>query len=129
MVVRPHEVLTESAGQRYWNRHAQNYDRSMRLFGGPMPRVSALIEASVAGAGDVLEVAAGTGLLTTRIAPRVGRLVATDYAQAMVERVERRAHEAGLRNVEVTRADLYALPFAERSFDVVVAGNVLHLVP
>lgn len=77
----------------------------------------------------VLEVAAGTGLLTTAIAPVVGELVATDYAAAMVQQLETRVRDAQLANVSCEQADIYALRFEAATFDAVVAANVLHLVP
>ncbi|HVS13892.1 MAG TPA: methyltransferase domain-containing protein [Thermoanaerobaculia bacterium] len=113
----------------FWDRHASHYDRSMKLLGGPFPRMLELVGDSVAGAGHVLEVAAGTGLVTAAVAPRVGRLVATDYAEAMLDVLRRRVEEAGFANVVCERADLYALAFPPASFDAVVACNVLHLVP
>jgi phosphatidylethanolamine/phosphatidyl-N-methylethanolamine N-methyltransferase len=81
------------------------------------------------GRERVLEVAAGTGLVTTAIAGVVGRLIATDYALAMVQQLESRVRAAGLSNVTCEQADLYALRFEDGSFDLVVAANVLHLVP
>ena len=42
-----------SAGQRYWERHAKNYDRSMALLGRPMGRVVDLTREAVAGAGCI----------------------------------------------------------------------------
>jgi phosphatidylethanolamine/phosphatidyl-N-methylethanolamine N-methyltransferase len=115
--------------QEYWERLAKKYDQSMRLLGGPMPRMLALTADAVAGCESVLEVAAGTGLVTTAIAPRVQKLVATDYAQAMVDMLAKRVADNGLANVECKRADVYALPFERGTFDAVVAANVLHLVP
>ncbi len=113
----------------YWDRHAVNYDRSMWLFGRAFPRLIALVGEGVAGSGRVLEVAAGTGLVTVELARRAGEVVATDYAEGMVAALERRVMAAGLRNVRCEQADLYALRFEPDSFDAVVAANVLHLVP
>ena len=81
------------------------------------------------GSARVLEVAAGTGLITTAIAPVVGELVATDYATAMMQQLETHVRDAGLRNVQCEQADIYALRFEPASFDAVFAANVLHLVP
>lgn len=115
--------------QGYWERHATNYDRSMLLLGRPMPRMLELTAQAVSGCESVLEVAAGTGLVTTAIAPHVNRLTATDYADAMIARLRGRVAEAGLSNVTCERADVYALSYPAGSFDAVVAANVLHLVP
>ena len=116
-------------GRGYWERHAKRYDRSTRLLSRPVPRMLELSVDAVKGRARVLEVAAGTGLVTTAIAPVVGELVATDYAEAMVAQLEARVREAGPVNVACEPADLYVLRFNPESFDAVVAANVLHLVP
>ena len=115
--------------REFWEKHAANYDRSLKLFGGPFPRMLGLVGESVAGAATVLEVAAGTGLVTTTIAPRVQHLVATDYAEAMVAALRKRVGESGLPNVACEHADVYSLAYPPGTFDAVVACNVLHLVP
>ena len=113
----------------YWERNASRYDASARLIGRPLPRMLELVADAVDGADRVLEVAAGTGIVTTALAGRAKQVVATDYAAAMVEVLERRVRCEGLENVRCEQADLYALPFDEASFGAVVAANVLHLVP
>lgn len=113
----------------YWNRHALNYDRSMALLGKPLPRMLELVAEAVRGKERVLEVAAGTGIVTAILAHAAREVVATDYAGAMVERLQQRIHNEALQNVSAEQADLYALRFEAHTFDVVVAANVLHLVP
>ncbi|MEJ7733380.1 MAG: class I SAM-dependent methyltransferase [Polyangiaceae bacterium] len=122
-------MTTAEPGRGYWERHADNYDRSMRVLGGPLPRMLELTVRAVQGSERVLEVAAGTGLVTAAVAPVVGQLVATDYADAMVASVQRRVAALGLENVRCERADVYALAYEDGAFDAVIAANVLHLVP
>lgn len=116
-------------GRGYWERHAKRYDRSTRFLSRPVPRMLELVVEAASGKARVLEVAAGTGLITTAVAPVVGELIATDYAAEMVKQLETRVHEAGLSNVRCEQADLYELRFDAASFDAVFAANVLHLVP
>lgn len=114
----------------YWERHARNYDASLRwVLGRPLPRMLELASQAVRGKGRVLEVAAGTGIVTSAIAQTCEAVVATDYASAMVDALERRVRDAGLGNVTYQQADIYALPYKTGEFDAVVAANVLHLVP
>lgn len=122
-------TVTEDPGRAYWERHAKRYDKSTRFLSRPVPRMLALAVEAARGKARVLEVAAGTGLITTAIAPVVGELIATDYASEMVKQLEARVRDAGLRNVTSEQADLYGLRFADGSFDAVFAANVLHLVP
>jgi ubiquinone/menaquinone biosynthesis C-methylase UbiE len=69
--------------------------------------------------GDVLETAAGTGVLTRAITSRLAahaHIVATDLNQPMLD------HAMALSNddrIEWRQADALALPFEEQSFDVV----------
>lgn len=68
----------------------------------------------------VLEIAAGTGVVTRSLAaamPPDARIVATDLNQAMLDH----ANTIGTpRAVEWRQADAMALPFGDASFDVVV---------
>ena len=118
------------SGKDYWERHARRYDASLRwVFGKPMARVLELSADAVRGKQSVLEVAAGTGIVTSALAQTSGSVLATDYAEAMVEVLERRVSEEALENVTCEQADVYSLPYADGQFDAVVAANVLHLVP
>lgn len=114
----------------YWERHARKYDASLRLLlGRPIPRMLQLTGDAVRGCKRVLEVAAGTGLVTTAIAKSAETVIATDYAKSMVEMLGQRVKVGGLSNVTCEQADLYSLRFGPGEFDAVVAANVLHLVP
>jgi len=115
--------------REYWERHSRGYDRSLKVLRKPLPRMLELTSNAVTGATRVLEVAAGTGLVTTVIAGAAREVVATDYSEAMVALLESRVRDRSLSNVTCQRADIYALSFEPASFDAVVAANVLHLVP
>jgi len=69
---------------------------------------------------DVLETAAGTGVATRAIASRLpagARIVATDLNQPMLDRAA--AMQPRDRPVSWQQADALALPFEDRSFDVI----------
>ena len=121
-------MTTTDDGRAFWERTAARYDRSMLLLGGPLQPMVRLVAEEVSGLDRVLEVAAGTGLVTRALAPVVGSLVATDYARAMVDRLAERVRQDGLDNVTVRRLDLLELDGDDR-YDAVVAANVLHLLP
>jgi ubiquinone/menaquinone biosynthesis C-methylase UbiE len=73
------------------------------------------------GPSNVLETAAGTGVLTRAVAsqlPPDARIVATDLNQPMLNHAkEGQPHDA---RIEWRQADALALPFEDQSFDVVV---------
>lgn len=117
-----------SDGRAFWERTASRYDLSMRVLGGPLEPMLPLVREEVDGLDHVLELAAGTGLVTEAMAPVVGHLVATDYADAMVEALDDRVRDLGFGNVRTCVLDVYDLGASER-FDAIVAANVLHLLP
>jgi ubiquinone/menaquinone biosynthesis C-methylase UbiE len=70
--------------------------------------------------GDILEVAAGTGVATRAIAARLpqARIAATDLNQPMLDRAASRQPRGN--RVAWRQADAQALPFADEGFDAVV---------
>jgi ubiquinone/menaquinone biosynthesis C-methylase UbiE len=72
------------------------------------------------GAQEILETAAGTGVLTRAVAarlPATARIVATDLNQPMLDHAKARQSDDG--RIEWRQADALALPFEEQSFDLV----------
>jgi ubiquinone/menaquinone biosynthesis C-methylase UbiE len=79
---------------------------------------------------DLLDVGCGPGTLTCDLARAVapGRVVGIDAADGVVEEARAAAADAGVDTVAFEVADLFALPFADDSFDVVHAHQVLQHV-
>src|SRR5215475_10103337 len=68
---------------------------------------------------EVLETAAGTGVLTRAIAARLpapARMVVTDLNQPMLDHAQRQSHDS---RITWRQADALALPFYDQKFDVV----------
>jgi ubiquinone/menaquinone biosynthesis C-methylase UbiE len=74
----------------------------------------------------LLDVAAGTGHAARALAPFVRGVVALDATEAMLEAGKLAAEQAGIGNVVFQRGDAAALPFMDRSFDVVVSRFAVH---
>ncbi len=79
----------------------------------------------------VLEAGCGVGAQTVTLARRSpgARFVSVDVSADSVAEARRRVAAAGLANVEVQRADLFALPFAPASFDHAFVCFVLEHLP
>jgi SAM-dependent methyltransferase len=73
-----------------------------------------------------LDVACGPGSVVATFAPRVDRAVGLDATEAMLAQARKLAASRGLANVEFQRGDVYALPFAAESFDVVSCRFAFH---
>ncbi len=74
----------------------------------------------------VVDLGAGTGLLTLPAAERAATVFAVDYSEPMLERVEARACAAGRDNVECVVADLREVPLDDASADVVISSYAFH---
>ncbi|MEU8341278.1 Methyltransferase domain-containing protein [Actinomadura meyerae] len=74
----------------------------------------------------VLEVAAGTGIVSRAIARRVRHVTALDLTPAMLAEGKRGADRDGLTNVTFTHGDATALPYLDRSFTLVMTRFSLH---
>jgi ubiquinone/menaquinone biosynthesis C-methylase UbiE len=76
-----------------------------------------------------LDVAAGPGGLSLPAARLGAEVLATDWSPAMIERLEARADQEGLRNVEGRVMDCHALDLPNHSFDVTGSQFGVMLVP
>ncbi len=80
-----------------------------------------LAEAVDVRAGErVLDAAAGNGNATLAAARRFANVISTDYVPSLLDKGRERARAEGL-SVQFQTADVEDLPFAERSFDVVLS--------
>jgi SAM-dependent methyltransferase len=86
---------------------------------GPIERGEAVLDIGC-GAGVDVFVAA------LRVGPE-GRVCGVDATPAMVAKASATAAAAGLGNVEIREAQADALPFPDRSFDVVISNGVINL--
>lgn len=76
---------------------------------------------------SLLDVGAGSGTITASLASHIpkGHVVATDLSDEILIKALRHAESVGVQNVKVRQASVYELPFADGSFDVVHASQLL----
>jgi phosphatidylethanolamine/phosphatidyl-N-methylethanolamine N-methyltransferase len=119
----------EPAPREYFATHVTRYDRAAILLNSRFATAVQCVVHDLESREEVLELGAGTGLVTASIARGRKRVVATDRSPAMLERLEARLRTEGITNVAIQEADAMALGFPDGSFDAVVMANVLHLLP
>lgn len=97
------------------------------------PPAERLVElAGCAEGQSVLDLGAGTGHAARSAASRIGphgRVVAADLSSAMIVAGRALARGAVAAPIEWIRADAEALPFADETFDAVLASESLAFVP
>ncbi len=80
----------------------------------------------VAQGKDVLELATGPGMIARHIATSAASVIATDFAPKMIETARKAKNP---ENLSFEVADATSLRFEDKSFDVVVIANALHIIP
>ena len=109
----------------FWDKNAGRYDRFMRKDRAAYDEMYELIR-PVVRHKTVLELAAGTGLIAKHIVNAVAHIEATDASAEMIAEAKRDNRSAKLH---FSVQDMFCLPYAEESFDVVIVSNALHIVP
>ena len=111
--------------KKFWDKNAGRYDRFMRKDQTAYEEMYALIW-PVVKAKTVLELATGTGLIAKSIVNAAAHIEATDASVEMIAEAKRDNQSAKLH---FSVQDMFRLPYADQSFDVVIVSNALHIVP
>ena len=111
--------------QNFWDKNAGRYDRFMRKDAAAYERLYELLR-PVVRHRTVLELAAGTGLIAKNIVNSAAHIEATDASPEMIAEAKRDNRSAKLH---FSVQDMFHLPYANQSFNVVIVSNALHIVP
>ncbi|MDO4175532.1 MAG: class I SAM-dependent methyltransferase [Eubacteriales bacterium] len=111
--------------KKIWDLYAPIYERAMRGDHKIYKIMYHRIPKVIAGK-DVLEIATGPGLLAKHVAYAANKMIATDYSEGMIKEARKGEYPDNL-TFEV--ADATNLPFEDKSFDVVLIANALHVMP
>ena len=109
----------------FWEKNAGRYDRFMRKDRAAYDEIYELIRPIVRHK-TVLELATGTGLIAKHIVNAAAHIEATDASAEMIAEAKRDTRSAKLH---FSVQDMFCLPYANQSFNVVIVSNALHIVP
>ena len=112
----------------FWNKISPVYDLfenvyNRKVYKGTGIKVAELIDKN----DSVLECACGTGAITEEIAKKCRQVLATDFAEGMLKRASKKCRKYA--NASFRQEDITDIKCEDESFDKVVAGNVIHLLP
>jgi ubiquinone/menaquinone biosynthesis C-methylase UbiE len=122
-------VLRTADNARFWDRIARKYAANpiadMAGYERSLERTQSYLKRD----DTAFEFGCGTGTTALRLAPFLGRIVATDVSSAMIAIALEKAAGDGRSNAtfEVATPDTARWP--DGAFDVALGFNVLHLVP
>ena len=112
----------------FWSTFARFYDVAEALNGDVYREMLDVTTGLVPHGSAVLDCAAGTGGLTLAAARKAERVVCTDCSGEMLKVARKKAKKRRYANIEFERANIFHLDYADGTFNVVIAGNVLHLL-
>ena len=112
----------------FWSTFAGLYDVAEALNGKVYREMVSITTQFVPHGAAVLDCAAGTGELTLAAARKAVSVVCTDYSGEMLKVARKKAKKRRFVNIEFERANIFHLDYADEAFDIVIAGNVLHLL-
>lgn len=115
--------------QLYFDGNAAEWDRIRSLHVPERDVEAAILEALGPGPYELLlDLGAGTGRILELAAGRARRLIGVDTNREMLKCARVRLDKAELANCSVRLADIYNLPFPERSAGAVIIHQVLHFL-
>lgn len=112
----------------FWDKFARYYDVAEKLNGEVYRRMRDITVKLTPFHSKVLECAAGTGELSLAAATKAESVLCTDNSVKMLETARQKSEKRGVTNMEFARANIFHLDAADETYDVVIAGNILHLL-
>lgn len=115
------------AAQDYFEAHAAEWDRIRKLHAS-----DSAVEQAIAHAladrpfRSLLDLGTGTGRMLELFAPAIERGVGIDLSPAMLSLARARLERTGFKHCSLRQGDIYNLPLARETFDVVIVHQVLH---
>lgn len=109
-----------------WDHHVAHAEEIARGEGFRELRDQIVARAALSPGDRVLDLGAGTGLLTLAIAEGVDRVWALDISESMCHYLGAKVTSAGYDNVEIVVGSAVSLPLVDESVDVVVSNYCLH---
>lgn len=111
--------------KRFWDLYAPIYESAMRFDKKTYDYMYRRIPEVIKGK-KVLEIATGPGILAKNVAYAAKSMTATDYSEGMIKQAKKNIN---LKNLSFEVVDAMTLPYHDKSFDVVIIANALHIIP
>ena len=113
----------------FWDKIAGLYDIAEAFNGKVYSKLTRAVAKLTPEGARVLDCAAGTGNLSIAAAEKAETVICTDSSEKMLNQAKKKAAAKGINNIRFEIRDIYKLQDEDESFDTVIAGNVLHLLP
>lgn len=112
----------------FWDRFAGVYDLAESINGSVYTEMCDITRRLVPAGAKVLDCGAGTGELSLAASDNADSVLCTDLSKNMLKQAQRKAKALGADNIEFAARNIFDLQEPDDTYDVVIAGNVLHLL-
>jgi ubiquinone/menaquinone biosynthesis C-methylase UbiE len=121
----PAQALAVTRERLLWNRRAESWD--IEGSAGLARVVDVVIEACRASRGAVaVDLGCGSGQVTIPLAADSASVLAVDVSAPSIARLEAKASDAGLRNIQALAHPIETLDLPAESIDLIVSNYALH---
>lgn len=115
--------------RKFWDRFANKYDSFIKNTVSKTYKI--IIENLNSDLNinhKVLEIGTGTGIIPFSICSKASTILATDISVEMINIAKQKQINLNINNIDFQVQDSYNLPLPDKSFDVVIASNIFHLL-
>lgn len=112
----------------FWDKIAGIYDLAERLNSKVYREMCDITRRIVPTGATVLDCAAGTGELSLAAAEKASHVLCTDLSANMLKTAQKKAKTLGADNISFEARNIFHLDDPDNTYDIVIAGNVLHLL-
>jgi ubiquinone/menaquinone biosynthesis C-methylase UbiE len=123
------EIIKRKRTERYLSgMMAKYYDKMIKGYENIFKCVIELTGKYLYKNSQVLEIGAGTGIISLGITEKAERIKGIDISPEMIKIAREKLKKLQLKNVNFEIGDGYETGYKSESFDLIIIANILHLV-
>lgn len=112
----------------FWAKKAPEFDTDKKGFSRIQREIKNRVLRDTDSAQTILDLGTGTGTIALAMAEHGKRVEAVDVTREMIEIAREKAAASGTGNIRFSVCDASCLDYPDRTFDAVVASNLLHVI-